>query len=102
MAHELRRRPIADALMYLVDSALAADSAHTPAEDRYMLHLVTRDHGRSVSLVDGTPLHSLDASTIACDCSTVTHNLRRSRRTSRPRAPDPGVEHRPAPGHHRP
>jgi hypothetical protein len=65
----------ADAFVDLVNSALAAaDRGHAAGDDRYMVHIVTRDEGRSLSLLDGTPLHPFDAA-CACDASTVTHTV---------------------------
>lgn len=65
----------ANAFMDLVNAALAAaDDGHAAGDDRYLVHIVTRDHGRSYSLLDGTPLHPYDAF-IACDAATVTHSV---------------------------
>lgn len=66
----------ADALMDMLHTALAAaDSGQAAGDDRYMVHLVTRDSGRSFGLLDGTPLHPADAGCVACDCATVTHTV---------------------------
>jgi hypothetical protein len=66
----------ANAFMDLVRTALAhADGGHAAGDDRYLVHIVTRDGGRSFSQLDGTPLHPTDAATITCDTSTVTHTL---------------------------
>lgn len=66
----------ADAFMDLVHTALrGADDGHAAGDDRYMVHLVTRDGGRTVSFVDGTPVHPTGAAAVLCDCSTVSHHL---------------------------
>jgi hypothetical protein len=66
----------ADAFMDLVRTALAhADGGHAAGDDRYLVHLVSRDGGRSISQLDGTPLHPDDAALITCDTSTVTHTI---------------------------
>jgi Domain of unknown function (DUF222) len=63
----------ANAFMDMVNCALsAADHGHAAGDDRYMVHIVTRDLGHSYTLLDGTPLHPYDAA-VACDASTVTH-----------------------------
>jgi Domain of unknown function (DUF222) len=47
----------ADAFMDLVRTALAhADGGRASGDDRYVVHVVTRDGGRSFSQLDGTPL----------------------------------------------
>ena len=62
--------------MDLVRTALEhADGGHAAGDDRYLVHLVTRDGGRSISQLDGTPLHPADAAMITCDTSTVTHTV---------------------------
>jgi hypothetical protein len=65
----------ANAFMDMVNSALsAADGGHAAGDDRYLVHIVTRHHGHSYNLLDGTPLHPHDTA-IACDASTVTHTV---------------------------
>ena len=67
----------ADAFMDLINAGLAgADQGHAVGDDRYMVHLVTRDGGQSLSLLNGTPVHPSDAARINCDCSTVNHFVR--------------------------
>ena len=62
--------------MDLVRTALEhADGGRAAGDDRYMVHLVSRDGGRSLSHLDGTPLHPGDAAMITCDTSTVTHTV---------------------------
>jgi hypothetical protein len=60
--------------MDLVRTALehAADG-HAAGDDRYLVHVVTRDDGRSISQLDGSPVYPADAAMIKCDSSTVTH-----------------------------
>ena len=66
----------ADAFMDLVRTALAhADGGRAAGDDRYVVHLVTRHDGRSLSQLDGTPLHPADAATITCDTSIVPHTI---------------------------
>lgn len=66
----------ADAFMDLVNSALAAaDGGHAAGDDRYLVHVVTRDDGRSFSFLDGAPVHPVDAAAMTCGCSTVTHTV---------------------------
>ena len=66
----------ANAFMDLVRTALEhADGGHAAGDDRYLVHVVTRDGGRSLSQLDGTPLHPTDAALINCDTSTVTHTV---------------------------
>jgi hypothetical protein len=66
----------ADAFMDLVNSALAtADGGQAHGDDRYLVHLVSRDGGRSFNYLDGTPVHPLDADLVTCDCSSVTHTV---------------------------
>lgn len=68
----------ADAFVDLVATALAgAGSGHAAGDDRYMVHVVTRDSGRSFTLPDGTPLPPTDTAMIACDASRVAHLLAR-------------------------
>jgi hypothetical protein len=66
----------ANAFMDLIRTALAhADGGHAAGDDRYLVHLVTRDGGRGMSQLDGTPLHPADAAMITCDTSTVAHTV---------------------------
>ena len=66
----------ANAFMDLVRTALEhADGGRAAGDDRYLVHVVTRDGGRSISQLDGTPLHPADAALIKCDTSTVTHTV---------------------------
>ena len=66
----------ANAFMDLVRTALAhADGGHAAGDDRYLVHLVSRDGGRSLSQLDGTPLHPADAAMINCDTATVAHTV---------------------------
>ena len=93
----------ADAFMDLVRTALEhADGGRAAGDDRYLVHLVTRDGGRSLSRLDGTPLHPGDAAMITLRHQHRHPHRHRRRRTSPPGPQDPGMEHRPAPGHHRP
>jgi hypothetical protein len=72
-----RNETRAEALMDMVRTALLhADGGQVVADDRYMVHLVTRDNGRTVGFVDGRPLDPSDAATVGCDASTVAHTLR--------------------------
>lgn len=64
----------ADAFMELVNCALSAvDRGRAAGDDRYMVHLVTRNDGRSYEFLNGAPVHPTDAATIRCDCSSVAH-----------------------------
>ncbi len=64
----------ADAFMDLIATAVrAADAGHAAGDDRYMVHLIRHDHGPVMTTIDGTPIDPLDAATISCDTSTVTH-----------------------------
>jgi hypothetical protein len=66
----------ADAFMDLVRTALAhANAGRAAGDDRYLVHLISRDGGRSLTQLDGTPLHPADAALITCDTSTVTHTI---------------------------
>jgi hypothetical protein len=66
----------ADAFTDMVHAALhAADGGQAAGDDRYMVHLVTRDQGRSLHYLDGTPAHPADAASVGCDCATVTHTV---------------------------
>ena len=66
----------ADAFMDLISAGLhAADRGHAAGDDRYMVHLVTRDGGHTLGFLDGIPLHPGDAAMIRCDCSTVAHTI---------------------------
>ncbi|MBO0727823.1 MAG: DUF222 domain-containing protein, partial [Acidimicrobiaceae bacterium] len=66
----------ADAFMDMVHVALgAADSGHAAGDDRYLVHLVTRDGGRSLTFMDGSPVHPADGAAACCDASTVTHTV---------------------------
>jgi hypothetical protein len=65
-----------DAFMDLVRSALrCADGGQAAGDDRYMVHLVTRDHPGRTRFLDGRPLHPADAGMVGCDASTVTHTV---------------------------
>ena len=62
--------------MDLARTALAhADAGHAAGDDRYLVHLVTRNGGRSLTRLDGRPLHPADAEMITCDAATVTHTV---------------------------
>ena len=66
----------ANAFMDLVRTALEdADGGGAAGDDRYLVHVVTRDGGRRISQLDGSPLHPADAAVITCDTSTVTHTV---------------------------
>lgn len=66
----------ADAFMDLVNSALAgADGGHAAGDDRYLVHVVTRDDGRTFSFLDGAPIHPIDAAAMTCGCATVAHTV---------------------------
>jgi hypothetical protein len=66
----------ANAFMDLVRTALEhADGGHAAGDDRYLVHIVTRDGGRSLSQLDETPLHPTEAAMIKCDGSTVSHTV---------------------------
>jgi hypothetical protein len=74
MEEASRTEKKANAFMDLVRTALAhASEGHAAGDDRYLVHLVTRDGGHSLSRLDGSPLHPADAAMVACDTSTVTH-----------------------------
>lgn len=60
----------------MINAALtAADDGHAAGDDRYMVHIVTRDAGHSFSFMDGRPVHPTDAAAAVCDASTVAHTL---------------------------
>ncbi len=62
--------------MDLVRTALAhTDADRAAGADRYLVHVVSRDGRRSISQLNGTPLHPGDAALINCDTSTVTHTV---------------------------
>ncbi|HET9077636.1 MAG TPA: DUF222 domain-containing protein [Acidimicrobiales bacterium] len=64
----------ADAFMDLIGVALAgADHGHAAGDDRYTVHVVTRDGGRSFTLCNGTAVRPGDASMVTCDCGSVSH-----------------------------
>ena len=64
----------ADAFMDLVRTGLAhADAGHAVGADRYLVHLVQR--AESIELVDGTPVDACVAARVACDCSTLVHQI---------------------------
>jgi hypothetical protein len=64
----------ADAFMDLINAGLAsADSGHAAGDDRYMVHMVTRDGGHSYRFLNGTPVGPIDATMISCDRSTISH-----------------------------
>jgi hypothetical protein len=66
----------ADAFMDLVRTALThADGGRAAGDDRYMVHVVRRSDGPTLSLMDGSPLHPADAAMIMCDASTVNHTV---------------------------
>ena len=66
----------ANAFLDMVNSALAgADGGRAAGDDRYLVHVVTRDDGRSFSFLDGAPLHPADAAAMTCGCSSVTHTV---------------------------
>jgi Domain of unknown function (DUF222)/HNH endonuclease len=66
----------ADAFMDLVRTALAhANDGQAAGDDRYMVHVVARQEGASLSFMDGTPLEPADAAMITCDASTVPHTV---------------------------
>jgi Domain of unknown function (DUF222) len=66
----------ANAFMDLVRTALAhASGSHAAGDDRYLLHVVTCDRGRTISQLDGTPLHPADAAMITCVTATVIHTV---------------------------
>lgn len=43
-----------------------------------MVHVVTRDGGRGLECLEGTPVHPVDAAMIDCDCSRVAHEVSES------------------------
>jgi hypothetical protein len=64
----------ADAFMDLARGALAqADGGRAAGDDRYLVHLVARSDIRSMTTLEGRPLHPTDASMVACDTSLVAH-----------------------------
>lgn len=64
----------ADAFMDMVRTALEhADGERAAGDDRYLVHVVTRDGGISMNTLDGTPLCPQDSAMIKCDCSLVSH-----------------------------
>jgi Domain of unknown function (DUF222) len=66
----------ADAFMDLINSALVgADSGHAAGDDRYMVHVVTRDNGATFSYLDQSPVHPADAGMIGCDAAHITHTV---------------------------
>ena len=71
-AHRSGRK--ADAFMDLVNCGLsAADRGRAAGDDRYMVHVVTRNAGHSYEFLNGTPVHPTDAAAIRCDCSSIAH-----------------------------
>lgn len=71
-----------DAFMELTAAALhSAGGGRCAGDDRYMVHLVSRDGGRTVTTLDGEPVHPAAAATICCDSSTVDHHLARDGET---------------------
>ena len=78
-----------------------ADGGRAAGDDRYLVHVVTRDGGRRISQLDGTPLHPADAAMITLRHQHRDPHRHRRRRTAPPGPQDPAMEHRPAPGHHR-
>lgn len=66
----------ADAFMDLVGAAIAAaDDTHAAGDDRYLVHFVTRDAGRTMALADGTPIEPREVAAVACDSSRVIHTV---------------------------
>lgn len=66
----------AEAFMDLVRTALrCADGGQAAGDDRYLVHVVTRDIQGGASFLDGRPLHPADAAMVACDASSVTHSV---------------------------
>lgn len=47
--------------------------ARAAGDDRYMVHVVTRNDGRSYEFLNGAPVHPSDAASVRCDCSSVAH-----------------------------
>lgn len=66
----------ADAFMDLVRTAWAhADGGQAAGDDRYMVHVVVREDGRHVSLLDGSPVDPVAGAAITCDASVVAHTV---------------------------
>jgi hypothetical protein len=66
----------AEAFMDLVRTALrCADGGQAAGDDRYLVHVVTRDNQGGASFLDGRPLHPTDAGMLGCDASSVTHRV---------------------------
>jgi hypothetical protein len=64
----------ADAFMDMVGVALAgADQGRAAGDDRYLVHMVTRDDRSGTTFLDGRPVHPVDAAVVACDTSSVSH-----------------------------
>ncbi len=64
----------ADAFMDMVAAAMAgADGGGAAGDDRYVVHLLATVDSPVVSLLDGTPVASSEARTVACDSATVRH-----------------------------
>src|SRR6516165_10135307 len=62
--------------MDLVSTALLhADGGQAVADDRYLVHLVSRPGTAGVSTLDGRHLHPVDAGLVACDMSSVVHTV---------------------------
>ncbi len=63
----------ADAFMDMVNVALAAaDHGHAAGDDRYLVHVVTSDGGRSFTYLDQAPFHPADAAMISCDSAATS------------------------------
>ncbi len=66
----------ADSFMDLVRTAWAhANGGQAAGDDRYMVHVVSRHEGATLTFMDGSPLDAADAAMIACDASTVAHTV---------------------------
>jgi hypothetical protein len=76
MEEASRPARMADAVMDLVNAGLSrADGGRAGGDDRYMVHLVTRDGGHSFTFPNGTPAHPTESAMVKCDCSTVAHRV---------------------------
>jgi hypothetical protein len=76
MEEASRPARMADAVMDLVNAGLSGvDGGRARGDDRYMVHLVTRDGGDSFTFPNGTPAHPTASTMVTCDCSTVNHRV---------------------------
>lgn len=66
----------ADAFMDLVRTALEhADGGRASGDDRYLVHVVSRQQASLLTLLNGAPLEPVEGSVIGCDSSSVGHTV---------------------------